>query len=344
MALNPYEPILISFLKNVYDIKFALIIDKNGNLIASAILKDIEDRMESLTIFSAILNFSNQKLIDLIFLGEIEQFYLRGTEGFFLTQRIDSERLLIVKALRDIRIGLVYLDMKRISEIIQRIPYQPVGNLESLESKLNKIEEEFRINNRIFFNYAIVEKDHYKLKNLIDIAKGQLLETDSRKLFRREYNYEISDSGKNWRINKKQIDFLLKQKCQKAPTTESIEIDIFGQGKDSDRTIYILGECKNRVRPITENEIKCFIIKASIIANHLMKHHEVQAQSKPVFHLVIISLKGFPRKDIIKSSLKKYWKAGQNRIKNGRIDLIKNDQFIKLLKRNNISPKFYEAL
>lgn len=342
--LNPYESILLTFLDNVPEVQFAIVIDKNGNLIAGAYPEDIEDRVESLTIFSGIVNFSNQKLIDLIFLGEIEQFYLRGSEGFFLNQRIDSERLLIIKTSRDVRLGLVYLDMKRISEKFSKIPYQIVGNIENLESKLNKIEEEFRKNSQIFFNYTIVEKEHYRLKNLIDIAKGQLLETDVRKLFRREYHYEVSDSGKNWRTNKRQTDFLLKQNCQKDPKTRSIEIDIFGEKQQNDKIVYILGECKNRVKPISETEIKCFIIKVSIIANHSMKHHVIQTQNKPQFHLVIVSLKGFSRKDIIKSLFKKYWKLPQNRVLNNKIDLIDKGRLIKLLKKNNISSTFYEQL
>jgi len=342
--INPYELTLIQFLNDVPETKLAIVIDKNGNMIAGAYPEDIEDRVESLTIFSAILNFSNQKLIDLMFLGEVQQCYLRGSEGYFLYQRIDIERILIVKTSRDARLGLINLDIMRMSENFRKIPYQIIVNSDTLESKLNNIEEEFRQNNKIFFNYAIVEKDHYRLKNLIDIAKGQLLETDSRKAFRREYHYRISDSGKNWKINRRQIDYLIKENCQKDPNTKSIEIDIFGEKDLNDRKIYILGECKNRVKPISENEMKCFIIKASIIANHLMRYHELQTQNMPLFHLVVISLKGFARKNIIKSLFRKYWKLPKNRALKGSIDLIDKDPYIKLLKKNNISSKFYEEL
>ena len=98
------------------------------------------------------------------------------------------------------------------------------------------------------------------------------------------------------------------------------------------------------MEPISETEIKCFIIKVSIIANHLMKHHDIQTQNKPQFHLIIVSLKGFSRKDIIKSLFKKYWKLPQNRVLNSKIDLIDKGCLIKLLKKNNISSTFYKQL
>ncbi len=336
-----YEILLKQILGGIPEIKIALILDKNGNLIAGAYPGEFEDRIESLSIFSAILNLSNQKLIDLIFLGEIETFYLKGSEGYFILSRVDNERLLIVKTTKNVRIGLINMDCRRFVEKIRNIPHHTFETFENLEEKLKKIEREFVENNQIFFNYATTEDKNYQLKNLINTVKGQILETDSRKIFRREHHYSILDSGKNWKINNDEVSILLNEDCQKNSKTQSIEIDIFGEKTESNRPLYIFGECKNRIKKITRNEIKCFIIKSNIIASYLLKFHEIQTQSIPLFHLIIVSLKGFPEKKTIKLLLKKYWRLPQNRILNRSIELIDKTRFIELLKKNNIPSKIY---
>lgn len=175
---------------------------------------------------------------------------------------------------------------------------------------------------------------------LINDLKGSRLETDTRKLFRRELGFEIEDSGKNWDILEEDITFLMHEKCQKDSGTKTIEIDIFGNKKENGKVIYILGECKFRNRKIKLDEIKCFLIKTSIISKKITNFDF--ENNNHFFKLALISIEGFPDKAKINLLLDKYWDLPKNLLINKTIDLIDRDQFIKLLKKNNISFKIYK--
>ncbi|MEJ2248616.1 MAG: hypothetical protein P8Y97_03020 [Candidatus Lokiarchaeota archaeon] len=339
---DTYSIILKKLIAAIPEVKFVALIDLNGNLISAAGSKKTIDKIESITVFSAILNFSIQKVIKLMLLGEIDTISFKGTQGYFIIFKCNHKRFLIAKTEENVRYGLIHLDLRRTSEKINQIPYNAPSNVESLEEKLEKIDEEFRNYNKIFFDYEITESDHQKLISIINEYKGNALEIDTRKIFRRQFGYDLSDSGKNWAINKPEIKILVKEKCQKNMTTQSIEIDIFGKKETNNRTTYILGECKNRTNSISEKEIKCFIIKASIIAQDLLEFHRKSFQNLPDFHLVIVSLKGFSEKQKIKKILKKYWKNPIKRILNEKIELIDENKFIRMLKENNISTKLYK--
>ena len=152
--------------------------------------------------------------------------------------------------------------------------------------------------------------------------KGSRLESDARKMLRREMGYNIEDSGKNWIINESELGRLVEEKCYKDYSNKSIEIDIYGSKRDNNRIIYILGECKYRNRPLRSSELKCFIIKSNIIAKNLFIQNNRSFKYEKIFHLLIISINGFPDENKIDNILSEYWDLPKNQILNTKLEII----------------------
>jgi len=184
-----------------------------------------------------------------------------------------------------------------------------------------------------------------ELKNYISIVnnlKGPRLESDARILFRREYNFAVDDSGNNYRIGEDDLHLLVKEKCYKDYSNQSIEVDIFGNKRIEDETTYLIGECKYRNKKMTNLEIKCFIIKSKLIAKNLNKNFDESNKGIIKFHLPIISIEGFTDETKANQFLNEYWDVDKIDSLSRRLDLIDKEKFIKLLKKNNLSSKIYE--
>lgn len=187
-------------------------------------------------------------------------------------------------------------------------------------------------------------KENKRLKDLINLLKGPRLERDARELLHRRDHYEIKSSGRNWSLETHEIDLLYNYNCLKDKNTKTIEIDIYGKKNRDGKRYYILGECKNRKKSITFSEIKCFILKVNIIANHLLESYKKKNQKEPIFHLIIFSLEGFP--DIIKVNelIEENLDLKKGRLLNRAAELIFYKDFISSLKRNKISVSIYKKL
>jgi len=148
--------------------------------------------------------------------------------------------------------------------------------------------------------------------------------------------------SKNWVLDNEEIQKFNQEGCLKDVSSRTVELDIYGSKREGNRNTYILGECKYRDKPINLKEFKCFLLKASIIANQEKTHDMKHSLKEPSFHLVVISFGGFSNSDKMKNLLKedKVWDLAQNRILD--LELISKNYFIKLLKKNKIQIKFYK--
>ncbi len=198
--------------------------------------------------------------------------------------------------------------------------------------------------NKLLPQFEQLEQHIEKQEMRVNSMKGKLLEMNVRLLYEREYGYEMDFTGKNFMCEENEIEVLYDNKCIKKHSTKDIEIDVFGKKiKNVNDLTYLIGECKDRRKKITLKEIKCFIIKAVIIAKFYLYTHSREKMSIPKFHLLIVSYHGFPEKTIIYEILNKYWKPNlsKKRLINENIDLLEEKKFIHLLKKNNISIKEY---
>ena len=177
-------------------------------------------------------------------------------------------------------------------------------------------------------------------KNIDDI-KGPLLEDEAKKLYiKLGFNDINLIKNSEKRIHEEQIKFLVNEKCYKEKN-KTVEIDLLGS-KKNDRNIYLLGECKNRNKKITIKDIKCFIIKADIIAKNYLDRDEFDIVEKSKFKLVIISLKGFPEEDKVIEIFNNYWTLSKNSVIGNIIELIDESEYNRLIEdhlgyKSNIS-------
>ena len=183
-----------------------------------------------------------------------------------------------------------------------------------------------------------------KLTSIVNELKGPRLESDARKMLRRAVGYNIEDSGKNWMIKERELVRLVEGKCYKDYSNKSIEIDIYGSKRDNNRIIYVLGECKYRNRPINLLEIKCFIIKSNLIAKNYLNQNNQKSKYDKIFHLLIISINGFPDENEIDNILGEYWDLPNNQILNEKLEIINKELFLRSLKKNKISAGMYEKI
>ena len=103
------------------------------------------------------------------------------------------------------------------------------------------------------------------------------MEDEAKKLFSKMGYDNIEINTKERTLNEKEIELLLKEKCYETKHPK-IEIDIYGYKKnDRGKTQYVIGECKFKNKAITMKEIKCFVIKANVIAEHLEEFHQFQS-------------------------------------------------------------------
>jgi len=152
---DTHDNLLKKLLGAIPEIKFAALIDTNANLIAYGFSKDIEYNPQSIAISSVALHLSSQKLVNQLFLGDINFFHFKCSNGRFFIFPIDSERTLLVQTTGEVRYGLILLDCRRTIEKLQKMEYQIPERKVSLEKKLQEIKIE---RERIERNYKIKRK------------------------------------------------------------------------------------------------------------------------------------------------------------------------------------------
>lgn len=139
---DTYDDLLKKLLGAIPEIKFAAVLDTNANLIAYAVPKNIEDKIQSIAISSVALHLSAQKLVNQLFLGDINYFQFKCSNGWFFLYSIDSERTLLVVTTGEVSDGLIKLDCRRTVGKLHKIEYQIPERKVSLEKKLQEIKKE----------------------------------------------------------------------------------------------------------------------------------------------------------------------------------------------------------
>jgi len=179
-----------------------------------------------------------------------------------------------------------------------------------------------------------------KQERFFNNFKGPRLEDDIRRLLQRRDNYTMNLDGKEVELSIKNRKYLIQERCWEDMQTRTKQIDIIGHKEDSEKIIYVIGECKYKNKGISINEVKQFIITADIFAGQLQEVHK--DKSKEIyFHLIIASYSGFPNIKVVKSLLSKYWNYGIDKIKDEKIELLEYEDIVRLFKKYNIPTIFY---
>lgn len=105
------DDILKKVLAAIPEVKAAAIVSAEGLPIASALPRDIDGtRIAAVT--AALLSLSERAIVE-INRGDFDQLYIKGSDGYLLILQINPNSVLIVSADKDVRLGLIFSDLRR---------------------------------------------------------------------------------------------------------------------------------------------------------------------------------------------------------------------------------------
>ena len=101
------------------DIEASAVVSIDGLPIASDLPADVEeDRVSAMS--AAMLSLGDRIATELS-RGILEQVYIRGDDGYVFLTSVGEDAVLTVLARKEAKLGLIFLDMKRVAEDLTQI-------------------------------------------------------------------------------------------------------------------------------------------------------------------------------------------------------------------------------
>jgi predicted regulator of Ras-like GTPase activity (Roadblock/LC7/MglB family) len=101
------------------DIEASAVVSVDGLIMASALPAEVEeDRVSAMS--AAMLSLGERISMELG-RGGLEQVYIRGDGGFVVLSAVGDEAVLTVLAREQAKLGLVFLEMRRAAEDLERV-------------------------------------------------------------------------------------------------------------------------------------------------------------------------------------------------------------------------------
>jgi predicted regulator of Ras-like GTPase activity (Roadblock/LC7/MglB family) len=104
---------------NSPDVEGAVIVSVDGLPVASLLPPGIEE--ERVAAMSAAMQSLGDRIANELGRGYLNQVYIRGENGYAILMEVGEEAVLTALARQDAKLGLVFLDMRRCAEELQRI-------------------------------------------------------------------------------------------------------------------------------------------------------------------------------------------------------------------------------
>jgi predicted regulator of Ras-like GTPase activity (Roadblock/LC7/MglB family) len=101
------------------DIVASAIVSVDGLIIASALPADVEE--DRVSAMSAAMLSLGERIASELGRGILEQVYIRGDEGFVILTAVGEEAVLTALAREEAKLGLVFLEMRRAAEDLERL-------------------------------------------------------------------------------------------------------------------------------------------------------------------------------------------------------------------------------
>ena len=96
------------------DVEASAVISVDGLTIASALPENIEgDRVAAM---SAAMLSLGERISGELGRGNLDQVYIRGENGFMILMAVGDEAVLTVLARKQAKLGLLFLDMRRVTQ------------------------------------------------------------------------------------------------------------------------------------------------------------------------------------------------------------------------------------
>jgi hypothetical protein len=101
------------------DIEASAVVSVDGLIIASALPGDTEE--DRVSAMSAAMLSLGERISGELGRGNLEQVYIRGGEGYVILTAVGEEAVLTALARQEAKLGLVFLEMRRAAEDLERL-------------------------------------------------------------------------------------------------------------------------------------------------------------------------------------------------------------------------------
>jgi predicted regulator of Ras-like GTPase activity (Roadblock/LC7/MglB family) len=101
------------------DIEASAVVSVDGLIIASALPGDVEE--DRVSAMSAAMLSLGDRIAGELGRGVLDQVYIRGASGYVILTAVGEEAVLTVLARQGAKLGLVFLDMRRAAEDLNRL-------------------------------------------------------------------------------------------------------------------------------------------------------------------------------------------------------------------------------
>lgn len=101
------------------DIEASAVVSVDGLIMASALPSDVEE--DRVSAMSAAMLSLGERISNELGRGGLEQVYIRGDSGYVLVTAVGNEAVLTALARENAKLGLVFLEMRRAAEHLERI-------------------------------------------------------------------------------------------------------------------------------------------------------------------------------------------------------------------------------
>ena len=101
------------------DIEASAVVSVDGLIMASALAADVEE--DRVSAMSAAMLSLGERIAGELGRGELDQVYIRGTEGFIILTAIGDEAVLTALARQKAKLGMIFLEMRRAAETLVKL-------------------------------------------------------------------------------------------------------------------------------------------------------------------------------------------------------------------------------
>lgn len=101
------------------DITASAVVSVDGLIMASALPSDTEE--DRVSAMSAAMLSLGERIATELGRGTLDQVYIRGDDGFVILMSIGEEAVLTTLVREDAKLGLVFLDMRRAADDLEKL-------------------------------------------------------------------------------------------------------------------------------------------------------------------------------------------------------------------------------
>jgi predicted regulator of Ras-like GTPase activity (Roadblock/LC7/MglB family) len=101
------------------DIEASAVVSVDGLIMASALPQDVEE--DRVSAMSAAMLSLGERIAGELGRGGLEQVCIRGSAGYVLVTAVGQEAVLTALARENAKLGLIFLEMRRAAEQLERV-------------------------------------------------------------------------------------------------------------------------------------------------------------------------------------------------------------------------------